>query len=123
MAKLILAGKHAWMLFFLFKLKHKYISDLLRLFDYVYVWFIWHGMFARIILEITSKMVDYSSRDSPYRSYEQPRKGYSPNIEDTLRSLKKEMLSYKVDKDIIIQSQERLAKVEEKQVEVNAIIL
>ena len=53
---------------------------------------------------MTSKMVDYSSRDSPYRSYEQHGEGYSPDITDTLRNLKSEIRSCKEDNDLIIQS-------------------
>ena len=60
-------------------------------------------------------MVDYSSRDSPYRSNEKHGDQYSPHIADTLRSLKEEIRSFKVDKNKIILSQERLAKAQEKQ--------
>jgi len=52
--------------------------------------------------EMTSKMVDYSSRDSSYRSNEQQRDDYSPNITYTLRSLNAEMRSCKVDNGRII---------------------
>ena len=37
---------------------------------------------------MTSKMVDYSLRDSPYKSDELPRDEYSLDITDTLRILK-----------------------------------
>lgn len=42
-------------------------------------------------LEMKIRMVDYSSHDSPYRSDEHQRDEYSPNIEDTLRSLRKKL--------------------------------
>ena len=48
---------------------------------------------------MTSKMVDYNSRDCPYWSDEQHGDKYSPHIADTLRSLKEEIRSYKIDKD------------------------
>lgn len=52
------------------------------MFDFVYIWFIWHSMFARSKWsKMTRKMVDYSSWDSPYRLVEQP------HIVDTMRSL------------------------------------
>ena len=47
-------------------------------------------------------MVDYSSYDSPYRSDEQHRDACSPGIAYTLRSLKAEIKSCKVDNDKII---------------------
>ena len=50
------------------------------------------------------KMVDYSSRDSPYRSYEQHGDEYYPDMEDTLRSLKVEIKSCKANNDKLIQS-------------------
>lgn len=71
-------------------------------------------MFARRRSEMTRKMVDYSSGDFPYSSDEQQRDEYSLNIVDTLISLKEEISSCKVDNDRIIQSQERLARVQEK---------
>ncbi len=51
---------------------------------------------------MTRKMVDYSSRDSPYRSDEQHGDEYSFDIVDTLRSLKATIISFKVDNDEII---------------------
>jgi len=68
-------------------------------------------------------MVDYSSRDSPYRPNEKHGDEYSPHIANTLRSLKKYIRSCKEDNDRIIQSQEILAKEEEKQAEVNVVFL
>lgn len=56
----------------------------------------------------------YSSRDSPYRSYEKPRDNYSPDMSDPLRSLKRKMKSCKADNERIIQSQEKLAREHEK---------
>ena len=52
---------------------------------------------------MTSKMVDYSSCVSPYRSDKQHGDEYSPDIANTLISLKKEIRSCKVDNDKIIQ--------------------
>ncbi len=60
---------------------------------------------------MTSKMVDNISRDSPYRSDEQQGDMHSPNIENTLRSLKAEIRSCKAKNDRIIQAQEKQAKV------------
>lgn len=51
---------------------------------------------------MTSKMVDYSSRDSPYRSDEQPRDEYALDITETLRILKEKIRSCKVGSDRII---------------------
>lgn len=65
---------------------------------------------------MTSKMINYSSRDSSYRLDEKHGDGYSPDIANTLRSLEAEIRSCKEDNDTIIQSQE-------KQSEVNAFIL
>jgi len=72
---------------------------------------------------MTRKMADYSSRDSPYRSNEWARDGYSPNIGDTLRILKVEIRICKVDNERIIQSQERFSRAHDKQEKFNAIIL
>lgn len=58
-------------------------------------------------------MVDY--KYSPYESDEQSG-GHSYDLADTLRSLKKEIRSCKVDND-------RTIKAQEKQAEVNAILL
>lgn len=94
----------------------------LRYVDYVCIWFIWHGMFAGgRRSKMKSKMVDYSPRDSPYRSDEKHDDEYSHHIEDKLRSLKQGFRSFKADNDRIIQSQERLARALEKQAEVNAV--
>jgi len=73
--------------------------------------------------KVTNRIVDYSSRDSPYRLDEKPREEYSPDIAYTLRSLKAKIRSCKADNDRIIQSQERLAKAQAKRTEVNAVIL
>ena len=69
-----------------------------------------------IISKMTSKMVDYSSRDSPYGSNEKRGVGNSSDLVDTLRSIKEEIRICKVDNVKIIQEHE-------KQVEVNAVIL
>lgn len=68
-------------------------------------------------------MLDYNSWDSPYRSAKQQGDEYSPNIADALRSLKANIRSCKVDNDNIIESQKRLDRAQEKQDEVNAMIL
>jgi len=60
-------------------------------------------------------MVDYSSRDSPYKLDKKHGDEYSPHVTDTLRSLKAKIRSCKVDNDKIIPSQERLARAQEKQ--------
>lgn len=54
---------------------------------------------------MTRRMVDYSSCDSPYILDEKHGDGYSPSIEDTVRSLKLKIKSCKEDNDMIIQSQ------------------
>lgn len=69
------------------------------------------------------KMVDYSSRDSRYRSDEHPKDGYSLDIKDTLRILNEEIRSCKEDNDRIIQSKEKISKAQERQAKVNVIIL
>lgn len=74
-------------------------------------------------INVTSKMLEYISRDSPYRSDEQHCDDYSLDIANTLRSLKAQNISFKEDNDRIIQSQERLARSEENKVEVNAVVL
>lgn len=48
---------------------------------------------------MTINMVDYNSRDSPYRPDEHHGEGYSPDIAKTLRSLKEEIRSCKDDND------------------------
>jgi len=63
---------------------------------------------------MNTKMVDYISLDSPYRSDEQHGDGYSPNIATTLRSLKEEIKSCKPNNDKVIHSQERLSRSHEK---------
>ena len=65
---------------------------------------------------MASKMVEYNFWDSPYGSDEQRGVGHSSDLEDTLRILKAEIRSCKADNDKIIQGQE-------KQAEVNAVIL
>lgn len=65
---------------------------------------------------MTSRMVDYSSRDYPYGSDEKLGVMNSFELVDTLRSLKVEIGSCKANNDIIIQ-------VQEKQAKVNTIIL
>jgi len=52
--------------------------------------------------QMASKVVDY--RDSPYESEEQYGVGKSSDLEVTLRSLKEEIRSCKVDNDRIMQS-------------------
>ena len=52
---------------------------------------------------MTTKMVNYNLRDSPYKSKDQHGDEYSPDIVDTLRSLKEKITSFKVDNDKIIQ--------------------
>ena len=63
---------------------------------------------------MASEMVDY--KDSPYESDEKHGVGHSSNLKDTLRSLKEEIRSCKANNDRIIQAQE-------KQIEVNDILL
>lgn len=48
---------------------------------------------------MTSNMVDYNSRDSPYRSYEKHGEGYSLDIVDTQGNLKEEIRICKEDND------------------------
>jgi len=52
------------------------------------IWFSWHKMCYKKEIKMISKMVNYSSRDSPYESDEQHGVGNSSDREDTLRSLK-----------------------------------
>lgn len=80
-----------------------------------------------------SRMVEDSSYDSPYRleeksvgwekSVRQQGEGESPDLANTLRSLKAEIISCKADNERLIEPQERLAKPQEKQAEVNVVIL
>lgn len=60
------------------------------------------------------KMVDYNSRDSPYKSVEKQGDEYSPDIANTLRSLNAQVRSFKVDNDRLGKAQERLARDQEK---------
>ena len=60
--------------------------------------------------EMTSTMVDYSSCDSPYRSVEWQGDEYSPNLADTMRSLKVDIKSCKAYNNMLIESPERLAR-------------
>jgi len=60
-------------------------------------------------VKMNNKMVDYSSQDSPYRSDEHHGDGYSPDIVDTLRSLKEKLRNYKEYNDKIIQAREKQA--------------
>ena len=79
------------------------------------------------------RMVQYSSYDSPYRLEEKSvggeksvgkqGEGDSPNLADTLISLRADIISFKANNERLIEAQERLAKAQEKQVEVNAVIL
>ena len=63
---------------------------------------------------MANKVVDYI--ESPYASAGWRGVGQLSDLEDTLRSLKEEIRSCKVDNDKIMQAQE-------KQAEVNAILL
>ena len=63
---------------------------------------------------MTSKVVDY--KDCPYESGEQSGVGNSSNLANTSRSLKEEIRICKVENEKIMQAQE-------KQVEVNTILL
>jgi len=73
------------------------------------------------------RMVEYSSYDSPHKleekSTEQQGEGASPNLGDTLISLRAEIISCKDDNGQLIETQERLAKAQYKQDEVDAVIL
>ena len=57
--------------------------------------------------QMASKVVDYI--ESPYVSDGQRGVGNSSDLADTLRSLKEEMRSCKVDNDKIMQAQEKQA--------------
>ena len=53
----------------------------LQYIGYVYISFIWHGVFVgRIRSEMTSRVVDYSSHDSPHRSTKNHGEDYSFGI-------------------------------------------
>lgn len=78
-------------------------------------------MIARNIRsKLKRKVVDYSSHDSQYkldvksveweRSVDQREEEYSPNLADTLRSLRVEIRSCKADNNMFIEAYERLAK-------------
>lgn len=67
---------------------------------------------------MTRKMVDYSSRDSPYRFLRQQGEEYSLGIAKTFRSLRAEIRSYKEDNDKLVKVQERLAMAQEKKAQV-----
>ena len=57
----------------------------------VSIWFILHDRpVGRRESRMTTKMVDYSSRDFPYKSTGQKGEEYSPGIADTLGSLSAE---------------------------------
>lgn len=47
-------------------------------------------------------MVGYNSHDSPYISVGQQGEEYSPSIEDTLRSLREEIRSWKEENDRLL---------------------
>ena len=63
---------------------------------------------------MTSKMVDHSSHDSPYKSVRKQGGEYSLGITDTLRSFRAEIRSGKMNKDRLVEAQERLARAQEK---------
>jgi len=68
------------------------------------------------------KMVDYTSYDSPYILVGKQGGDNSPAIEDTLRNLRADIRSCKVDNDRLVEAQEILVKAHENKVEVNATI-
>jgi len=49
-------------------------------------------------------MVDYSSRDSPYRLISQQREEYSLDVAATLRSLRAKTRSWKVENDRLVEA-------------------
>ena len=51
---------------------------------------------------MANKVVDYI--ESPYESYEKHGVGYSFDLVDTLRNLKEEIRSFKIDNDKIMQA-------------------
>ena len=67
-------------------------------------------------------MVDYSSYDSPYKTIRKQGGEYLPGIADTMMSWKAEIRSCKLDNDRLVEAQERLARDQEKQEKVNAMI-
>jgi len=64
--------------------------------------------------QMARKVVNY--KEYPYASYEKHGVGHSSDLEDKLRSLKEEIRICKANNEKIMQAQE-------KQVEVNAILL
>ena len=82
---------------------------------------------------IKTIIMDYSSHASPYRpnensmewdrSIEQQEEEYSPDIANTLRSLKAEIKSCKEDNNGLIKAHERLSIAQDKKAEFNAMIL
>ena len=72
---------------------------------------------------MTSTIVDYSSCESPYGSAQHQGDEYSPDIANTLRSLKAKIRSCKAENNRIIESHERLSITQEKKGEVNVVIL
>lgn len=77
---------------------------ILRYVIHVTFWFSWHCILAGKRSNMTTNMVDYSSWDSPYGSYEQRGGGNSYDLADTLRILKEKIRSCKADSDRIIQA-------------------
>lgn len=86
------------------------------------VYLTWHVRRRKKIKDY-EKNSGLHSCDSPYKSIEKQGDEYSPDIADTLRSLKVEIRSWRVDNDRIIQSREILSRAQEKKGEVNAMIL
>ena len=74
-------------------------------------------------LDMMGRMVDYNSRDSPYILVGQQGDGYSPNIADALRILREDNRSHEAKNDKLIEAQKILARAQEKQAEVNVVIL
>lgn len=68
-------------------------------------------------------MVDYSSRDSPYRSVGQQGDEHSLGIVDTLRGLKEEIRSCKENNDRLVEDQDILTRAQEKKIIVYLVIL
>jgi len=63
------------------------------------------------------KIVYYSSHESPYRSVGKQGDEHSLGVADTLRSLRVEIRSCKVDDDKLVEAQERLGRAQEHQIE------
>lgn len=53
---------------------------------------------------MTTKMIDYSSHDSPYRSVGPQVEEYYRGIVDTLRILRAEIISCKLDNDMLVEA-------------------